>query len=52
MLEGYLLQRMARPRGVQQVAREHRVGAESGERDAVAREDHQGEFQIVADLPD
>ena len=41
---------MARPRGVEQVAGQHRIEAEPRERDAVSRQQDQVELQVVADL--
>ena len=50
MLERQILERMRRAGRVEQVAREHRVGLEPAERDAVACEDDRVELQIVTDL--
>ena len=52
VLERGLLERVAGPRRVQQVAGEHRVEREAAQRDAVVLQDDEVELQIVADLAD
>ena len=52
MLERDFLDGVARPGRVEHVAGEHRVELEPCERDALVREHHQIELQIVADLRD
>ena len=50
MLERDLLDGVARPGRIEHVAREHRVELEPVEGDALVRQHHQIELQIVADL--
>ena len=52
LFEGQRLQVLARSRGVEQVPGDHRVGLETGQRDAVAGQHDGGELQVVTDLAD
>jgi hypothetical protein len=50
MLQRRFFERVARPRGIQQIAGEHRVKLEPGQVDAVTREHDHVELQVVANL--
>ncbi len=52
MFERRRFQRMPRTRGVEEIAREHRVEFEACECDAVARQEQRIELQIVTELAD
>ena len=50
MLNRQILERMRRPRRIEEVAREHRVGLDAPELHAVTFEDDRVKLQIMTDL--